>query len=44
MDTIFGKIITHPGIQYRQQQAVACIYTNRVRGCTTHPTCGRHKL
>ncbi|WP_188212335.1 hypothetical protein [Neisseria sp. RH3002v2g] len=22
------------------KQAVACISTNRVRGCTTHPTCG----
>ena len=26
------------------KQAVACIYTNRVRGCATHTTCGRHKL
>mgnify|MGYP001681714173 FL=1 len=24
----------------KRQQAVACISTNSVRGCATHPTCG----
>ena len=27
-------------VAHNKKQAVACISTNRVRGCATHPTCG----
>ena len=30
-DTVFGKIITHPGIQYRQQFAHTCRNGNLIR-------------
>ena len=32
--TYFFTVVTN-----KRQQAVACISTNSVRGCTTHPTC-----
>ena len=35
------KILTDDAVRLAlRQQAVACIFTNRVRGCATHPTCG----